>query len=424
MTGPTSAPARRPWPRGRARAAGVAGTADAADPGPRPLAAWRAWRPSPRVRDLAVVAVVAVPTGMDAWWNTAGSRQADGWTYALLVAQLVALVGRRRSPLAVTVACGLALTAWYVMGHHGEALNLPTMVGLYTLAVQGDRRASVVAGVVAAAWFGGLAELEGNPIGSPVLEMAWPAVPLLLGEVVRGRRELLAAYVERAERAEAEREREGRRRAEEERLRIARELHDVVAHTLVAVNVHMNVASQAFGSHPDAAERALAQARASSKEALAELRAAVAVLRADQPGAHEPTAPTPGLDGVGDLVTGARRAGVDVTLDDATGDVTVPAVVGLAAYRIVQESLANVLRHARATRATVRLAVEGGALVVEVADDGVGPPPPARGADGPGGFGLVGMAERAAVLGGALAHGPLPGGGFRVRATLPTGAPA
>jgi signal transduction histidine kinase len=376
------------------------------------------------VRDLAVVAVVALPTSMDAWWNTAGSRQADGWTYALLVAQLAALLVRRRFPLAVSVACGLGLTAWYVMGHHGEALNLPTMVGLYTVAVQGDRRTSVIVGLVAAAWSGGLAEVEGNPIGSPVLEMAWPAVPLLLGEVVRGRRELLAAYVERAERAEADREREGRRRAEEERLRIARELHDVVAHTMVAVNVHMNVASQAFGSHPDAAERALAQARASSKEALAELRAAVAVLRAGRPpGEAEPTAPAPGLDRVGELVVSARSAGVDVTLDDATGGAAVPAVVGLAAYRIVQESLANVVRHARATAARVRLAVEGPALVVEVTDDGVGPPPPAGGPD-TGGFGLVGMAERAAVLGGSLAHGRRPGGGFRVRATLPTGGPA
>jgi signal transduction histidine kinase len=276
--------------------------------------------------------------------------------------------------------------------------------------------------VVAAVWSGGLAELAGNPVGSPFLEMAWPAVPLLLGEVVRGRRELLAAYVERAERAEAEREREGRRRAEEERLRIARELHDVVAHTLVAVNVHMNVASQAFGSHPDAAERALAQARASSKEALSELRAAVAVLR-DDPGGGAPTEPAPGLGRVRELVVGAARAGLDARLDDRTGGGPVPAGVGLAAYRIVQESLANVQRHARAGGVTVTLDRAQEALVVEVADDGVGPPP-ADGRAATGGFGLVGMAERAAALGGRLDHGPRPGGGFLVRATLPTGAGA
>jgi signal transduction histidine kinase len=394
------------------------------------------------VVDLAVVAVVAFPTAMDAWWNTAGSRQADGWTYALLVVQLLALVVRRRAPRAASLVCGLALTGWYVAGHHGEALNLPTMVALYTVAVQGDRRTTVATGVVAAAWSGGLAELAGNPVGSPVLEMAWPAVPLLLGEVVRGRRELLAAAVERAERAEADREREGRRRADEERLRIARELHDVVAHTLVAVNVHMNVASQAFGSHPDAAERAIAQARASSKEALAELRAAVAVLREGPEGAGEaPPAPAPGLDRLGDLVAGARRAGLAVTLDDTpVGGQPVPAVVGLAAYRIVQEALANVVRHAGATAASVTLTREPGAgagagteaLVVEVRDDGTGPPPPpppdddtAATAAPVAGHGLVGMAERAAVLGGTLRHGPGPAGrGFVVRATLPTGVPA
>jgi signal transduction histidine kinase len=376
----------------------------------------------PRVVDVALAAVVAVPTTMDAWWNEPGTRQADVLTYAFAAVSVVALLARRRWPRAVAVICGAALTGWYVRGHHGEMLNLPTMVALYTVAAHGDRHRTIVTGAVAAAWAGVVSAGFGDdPSGAPVAEMAWPLLALLLGENVRGRRELLAEYAARAEQAEADREREARRRAQEERLTIARELHDVVAHTLAGVNVQMGVAATAFDSHPDAARRALAQARASAREALGELRATVAVLR--DPSGGGSTAPAPTLADLDGLVEQARRSGLDVDVTVRTGDRDLPAVVGLAAYRIVQEALTNVIRHAGARRASVTVAVpagSAGALVVTVEDDGRGPP--AAALDDPGrapGFGLVGMAERAAALGGRVEHGPAPGGGFRVRAELP-----
>jgi signal transduction histidine kinase len=169
--------------------------------------------------DLTVAAVVAVPTVMDAWWNEPGSRQADAATYTLAVVSVLALLFRRRWPFPVAAVCGAALSGLYVLGHHGELLNLPVMVALYTIAVQSDRRTTIVTAVVASAWSGVLGFTSDDPIGarggSPVLEMIWPLVPLALGEAARSRRELLAY-------ADAEREREAQRRVDAERARMAR----------------------------------------------------------------------------------------------------------------------------------------------------------------------------------------------------------
>lgn len=403
----------------------------------------------PALRDAAVALPVSVVTSLDAWWNEPGTRQADGLTYGLLVVSLVALLFRSRWPLPVALACGAALSGWYVLGHHGELLNLPTMVALYTVAVQGDRRRSVVVGVVAAAWSGVLGFTSDDPLGarggSPMLEVLVPLVPLALGEAARVRRELLAEHAARAAAAEAEAAREADRRAEAERVGMARELHDVVAHTMAAVNVQMGVAITAFDTEPETARTALVQARASSRAALVELRAALAALRQDGP--PEPAAPAPRLAEVEDLAAVARAAGIDVSVRlDGVGD-GLPAAVELAAYRIVQEALTNVVRHSGARHAAVSARHEGDTLVVEVVDDGAGPAAPGAGAAGPAGdrepragvadpvvpgaraagpsgFGLVGVTERASALGGAVEHGRGAEGGFRVRAVLPTGATA
>ena len=383
--------------------------------------------------DLLVVLAVAFPTLMDAAWNQPGTRQADALTAVTALTAVGILLWRRRWPLAVAVVCGALLTLWYAIDHRGELLNLPTMVALYTVAVQGDRRRSIAVGVVASAWSGALTELTAGSVGSPALDLLWPLVPLALGEAVRAGHELAAE------------------RAAGERLRVAREVHDVVAHTLAGVNVQMEVAVEAFDRKPDAARRALVQARASTRAALQELRSTVALLRdgsgssspgssrssgqsGSSPSGSSPSGPAIGLAEVGTLVESARAAGVEVTVH-GTGDggdaaAPLPAAVDLAAYRIVQEALTNVARHSGADRADVTIDRSPAALTVEVTNpagrDGSRSRPGSRSAFGSGsasgrggGHGLVGMAERAAALGGAFDHGPLPTGGYRVRAVLP-----
>lgn len=374
--------------------------------------------------DVAVAAVVAVLTGMDAWWSAPGTRQADALTYLLVVVSVVAVLVRRRWPVVVAVVCGSALTAWYLLGHRGELLNLPSIVALYTVAVQGTRRRSVLAGLVAVAWSAGLGWIVGDRSSAPVAEMLWPVAAVLLGEVVRGRHELRGEYAAREARSEADREREAQRRVQEERLRIAREFHDVVAHTMAAVNVQMGVAVAAFDQRPNAARAALAQARASSRQAMQELRAAVALLREAAPG--DSTDPAPRLAQLDDLVAQANSAGVSVSLHNGTGGRELPAVVELTSYRIVQEALTNVIRHSPADAAVVSVTCDGDALVVDVSDNGgggghQGDKPRTRAVDpsGSGGYGLTGMAERAMAIGGRVQWGPVPGGGFRVHAVLP-----
>ncbi|MEV5981926.1 sensor histidine kinase [Streptomyces sp. NPDC052114] len=394
----------------------------------------------PPSADLLVVVVVGLFAGADLAVNEPGYRQADQWSWLLFALSLCALMGRRRWPVAVASVTGAACAGWALYGHIGELLNLPVIVALYTVAVQGSRRRTAWVALIAAAASGTVALAVGkdvvNPQGLPVLEMVWPLVPLLLGEVVRTRRQLLAAYAARAERAEADREREAARRVHEERARIARELHDVVAHTVAAMTVQAGLALDALDRRPDVAREAMRTVRDAGKEAVRELRATVTVLR--EPGG-DPTAPAPGVGRIPDLVAGFTGNGTDVVLrQDVREAAALPRMVDLAAYRIVQEALTNVVRHADARHAAVSVGLWGRRLCVEVVDDGRGhdgrgqdakghdgEANDERGRDAPGdegGFGLLGMRERASAVGGSIEYGPLPGGGFRVRAELPVDA--
>ncbi|MGW1716415.1 sensor histidine kinase [Streptomyces sp. NPDC002156] len=370
---------------------------------------------SPRAVDLLVVAVVAWFTGLDAWSNAPEYRQADWFTWLLLVVSLLALVWRRRWPVAVAVVTGAACAGWALYGHIGELLNLPVIVALYSVAVRGDRRRTVRTGLIASLTAGAVALWVGhdvvNPQGLPVLEMLWPLVPLLLGEVVRMRQQLLDEYAARASRAEADREREAARRVGEERVRIARELHDVVAHTVTAMTVQAGVALDAFDVKPEVARAAMRQVRAAGKEAVRELRATVTVLRAPE---GDPVEPAPGLERLAELLDRFAGGDVAITLRREGAPDGVSSVVGLAAYRIVQEALTNVVKHSGARHAQVSVVRRDGRLTVEVVDDGSRSPSPTE-----GGFGLMGIRERAAAAGGTIDCGPVPGGGFRVRAELP-----
>ncbi|XMN08960.1 sensor histidine kinase [Streptomyces griseobrunneus] len=369
----------------------------------------------PLVADLLVVAVVGLFTASDAAVNDPGYRQDDALTWALLAVSLVALAFRRRRPVAVLCLTGAACAGWALHGHIGELLNLPVIVALYTVAVLGDRRRTLWTGLVAAAVSGVVALVVGrdvvNPQGLPVLEMVWPLVPLLLGEAVRTRRELLAEYAARAARAEEEREREADRRVRQERVRVAREIHDILAHTVSAMTVQAGVALDALDTAPEVSRRAMTQVRASGKEAVRELRATLSVLRET-----ESTAPAPRLDQLAELVAGVEAGGVRVLLRRAPAGAAYPAVVETTAYRIVQEALTNVVKHSGAERVAVSLTCGDTHLYIEIVDDG---PPGSEPSTGEG-FGLIGMRERVLAVGGTLAYGPVPGGGFRVHAQLPT----
>ena len=243
------------------------------------------------------------------------------------------------------------------------------------------------------------------------------AAACLGGIAVSNRRAFVASIQARAED-------EARRRIDEERLRIARELHDVVAHTMSTINVQASAAVTVLADRPDAAAEALQAIRAASKNGLRELRAILNVLR--QADDADPTAPAPGLAQLDALIAGASQAGLPTTLVVTGEAVPLPAGVDLAAYRIIQESLTNAIRHAGPAKATVTLTYRGRQLLVQVADTGRGVPSAAAkdvsGADQPQtGHGLVGMRERAATAGGTLQAGPASGGGFTVTAALPFG---
>ncbi|UED85575.1 sensor histidine kinase [Streptomyces profundus] len=376
-------------------------------------------------RDLALSVGVGCLTAADLASNVPGSREDDPLSWTLFAVSVLGLAWHRRRPLIAVVVTGAGSLGWTLIGHLGELLNLPWMVALYFLAASGERRRTLWVGAIAVLASGAASVLAGQEVGrpvpSPVLEMGIPVVPLLLGEVVRGRRELTASYAERAHRAEREREREAERRVREERMRIARELHDIVAHTVSAMTVQAGVALDALDRRPEVSRAALRQVRASGREAVSELRTTLKVLR-DEP--DEPVSPAPRLAQLPELIgrfpedrPRVRLHGGGL-LDD--GDAVSP-LVQLAAYRIVQEALTNVVRHSRARRAAVSLhRDELGGLTVEVVDEG-----PARpgGGSAETGFGLLGMRERAHAVGGTLEYGPLPDGGFRVRATLPDERP-
>jgi signal transduction histidine kinase len=207
------------------------------------------------------------------------------------------------------------------------------------------------------------------------------------------------------------------RQIDDERLRIARELHDVVAHTMATINVQAGAAIHVADERPEAATEALQAIRAASKDGLRELRAILNVLRqADEPDA---TMPAPGLGQIDALIASTSRAGLKTALSVTGTRQTLPPAADLAAYRIIQESLTNAIRHAGPATATVSLDYDDRVLTIEVTDTGMGPPPGALQAGG--GHGLTGMRERATSVGGTLLTGRATGGGFQVVARLPLG---
>lgn len=338
-------------------------------------------------------------------------------TFFLIAAIIMPLALRRRFPLAVLAWTTLGAAVYDALGQTSTVAAIAPLVALYTVGTLFPRRTLWVAAVLSFALAFPLAVTDMQPsrfIAESVRIMATFAFAASLGDATRARRAYIAEVEQRALDAEHTREAEARRRVEEERLRIGRELHDITAHSLSLIAVQAGAGERIVRTNPDAAAEAFCAIRLVSKSALDELRAMLGVLRGDDDTA--PLAPAGTLSRLPELVASVTAAGIEVGLH-TSGDVSlVPAFVDVSAYRIVQEALTNAVRHANATHVSVVLAVTGSELTVEVVDDGRGV---IGAATPPAGHGISGMRERVAALGGTFEAGGGSGGGFRVAACLP-----
>jgi len=407
---------------------------------------WRRWWTSP-ARDVIVAAVMTAVTVGGSYGEAHPVQPTDQLVnghpvpgtptaaYLLVAVAAVALAFRRRYPVPVLVTSTVAVVGYSMLGNvNGAALLAPT-VALYAVASAiGGRRALLwgAATLVALLAATGIGNPFGPTGGGFDVIPALVAIALFGGIAGYNRRAYVASI--RARAAD-----DAHRRVGEERLRIARELHDVVAHTMATINVQAAAAAHllagsseadpqvghprpgAQAAAPAAAEQALQALQAiksASKEGLRELRAILDVLR--QVDETDPTQPTPGVDQLDVLVAGAQRAGLTAELRRSGQVRRLPKPVDLAAYRIVQEALTNTIRHAGPATATIALHYGPDELRLLVRDTGRGTFDVAGGG---GGHGLVGMRERAASVGGILECGPAPDGGFQVSARLPADPP-
>jgi signal transduction histidine kinase len=341
-------------------------------------------------------------------------RYPDALAVVLLVAVAATLALRRRHPVAVLGAVWVLTLLYFLAGYPWGPIWLALVIAYFTAVALGHRLAGALAAAGGFLLFPWLDDLlgrgHGPSLGTLSALAAWLLVVFGVGEAIRIRRVRVAE-------AARLREEEAKLQASDERLRIARELHDVLAHNISLISVQAGVALHVNGELPDQARAALAAIKDASREALGELRSALDVLR--QTG-EAPRGPAPGLGQLPDLVAGARSAGLDVRVETEGAPVALSAPLDLAAYRIAQEALTNIIRHAGATTVWIRVTYAPGDLRLRIEDDGRGLPlgePPA------GGSGIAGMRERLAALGGELRTGSRPGGGFQVAARLPLPAP-
>lgn len=393
------------------------------------LSAARRWRPSSLVADIGVALLVGVVIGVAIDVSReADSTPPDALAYLLGAAIAALTLAWRHRPLAVLLGSAALLLVYLALQYPGISPALALGVALYGAAVSG--RARWAAAVAAFFLLGGVVVRgvrEDEPILAVTVDMiektSLMVVVVLLGVAVRAHR-LHARAAARALAAErAERDRDAARRVAQERLRIARDLHDVLAHTIATVSVQAGVALDAVDSPTDT-RTALSAIRTAGRSATEELRATVDSLRAEEdpdPGTVS-RGPAPSLAQLDRLLAVAGGSGVRVELE-RTGEVRgLPQPVEVTAYRIVQESLTNIVRHADASRAWVAVRYERGTLVVDVVDDGLARADGSPGA-GHGGHGIDGMRERVTALAGSFSAGPRPTGGFAVRAVLPTDDP-
>ena len=367
---------------------------------------------------LAAVLAVAVLLSAD---STAIDPELHPPSITVVAVTAIGAAGatwRRRHPVLGLIAVAAAAGAVSVTWHFTGLLPYLTMAALYAVASHGSRRAAVI-GLAAVVSSLAVLQVVGVPdltLADVVTSSAVCVAVVAVGDAVRQRRahqlELLAA-------AEARVAAAAQRAVAEERLRIAQEMHDVVAHSMSLIAVQAGVGAHLLRRDPEAAERALLVIADASRTALAQTRSVLGLLR----GVDESRSSMPGLVSLSALVHGVREAGltVDVVLDGQRRGL--PSTVDLAAYRVVQEALTNALKHAPGQPVSVRLTYAPTELVVGVTGDGGGGPAPVHGTGAPG-FGLMGLRERARAVGGHLEAGTTADGGFLVSALLPTGGDA
>jgi signal transduction histidine kinase len=357
-------------------------------------------------------------------WSACGCPPVPAWGFALMTAQCLPLVGRRRWPFAATLVCGVMTVAYTVSGLPEPALPYAGLVAIYSAAAHASARLAQIAALVAVIALAVAlvldaprSDLQDALVMYLVFSVAW-----LLGNGVRDRRQRTAELEERASALERTRTAEAERAVVQERNRIAREMHDVVAHHVSMMVVQAEAGPVALERDPARAVESFEIISASGKQVLREMRRLLGVLRADP---QDRLAPQPGISDVAALVDRVRAAGLDVQLRVAGRARDLPPAVDLSAFRLLQEALTNVLRHAGTARASVLVEYRPDVLHLEVLDDGIGAASSTangeRGISGEQGHGLLAMRERMRLVSGSVEAGPRPEGGWAVRARLPLG---
>jgi signal transduction histidine kinase len=369
---------------------------------------------------IAVALVIAIAITAD----QGGRQDPDAIAYLFACTFGALMLLRRRFPVAVLVVTMFLLSAYYILDYPAIGLAVPVAAALYSAAEFGHLKAAIIVSfflIVTSTYFRimdgeTIAYLLGYELISTVTLMA---AAIALGDSTRARRALRTEQEETARLIAQEHAHRAEQRIQEERMRMARDLHDIIGHSISVISLHSDVAREALGHDDNAARQALAHVRAATSETMQELRRTVKLLRGSAP--EQPNRPLTSLQSLSTLVEHARESGLQVDVH-TEGELTgLPATVDSAAYRIIQESLTNVMRHASATRVTVSIRANTETVDLRIADNGA-----AAASPGPlrAGSGIAGMQERARLLGGELTAGPRPAGGFEVQATLLLGETA
>src|SRR5882757_24301 len=386
---------------------------------------WTAVSRFARTHPFTVDAVLAVTLYALTLVVVMRSKHYPGITAPGAIAGLVVcatIVLRRRWPIAVLALSTAGAIAALVVTQAVTPYPIMVALAAYTVATRYDRRLAWTTSVASAVLLvvAGMI-ISGDYLGNVAIvqPVAWIGMATAAGDAVRIRRAYVAEVEERAYRAERTRDEVAARRVAEERLRIARELHDLVAHRIAVINVHAGVAGHLVRTQPEDAAEAIEHVRAASRSVLGELSTLLGVLRSSED-SPAPTEPTPRLAHLEELVESFTAAGLTIEVVSAGRADPLTDAVDLAAYRIIQESLTNVRRHSRGTHATIRLTHRPDAVLIDVhSPDGERSPADALDTNASAGHGIVGMRERAASVGGTLRASPRSDGGFQVSAVLP-----